>query len=464
MIRFRLVVHKAAGHQRFALGLSHAQYDGFCTDAIFGELYLASTGTISAPKPPSYARYIRYQAQVAQDPKTNAFWQQLLQGSSMTTIGAVSGKKDTPITKDVERQIHNTERRPPSITLAALVQTAWSLVLSRFSDSEKADDVMSGCMISGRDAPFAGAADVVGPCLNLVPVRMRIVPQQSCASLMKDAHGQYLAMMPYIATPVEQILAQSPWPKSTRFGSVVLHQNLPRTSVGPGGDGPGEKNWTPVGAAVYGGIMLDITDVWLTTTPCHGDDEKPSMRCWVSFTEDAMDAVAANAVIDCFVDVLEKMLENPDARVKDLMSLDRSGLDNCLPAPAAAAVPSAPAIASCSSLAAQKLDTAKLLVERLRALWISALQGEGRVSSTTQEGEEENPITTTTNFFDLGGNSLSAAVLAGSCKSAGLDLSLQDIYDLPTLGTQSGALLGYIDRVKREKPRLVFVSKEEVGE
>ena len=462
LTRFRLIVHKATGHQRFALGLSHAQYDGFCTDAIFGELYLASTGTIGAPKPPSYARYIRYQAQLAQDPKTNAFWQQLLQGSSMTTIGPVSGKRDTPITQDVERQIDNTDKLPLGITLAALVQAAWSLVLSRFSDSEKADDVISGCMISGRDAPFAGAADVVGPCLNLVPVRMRIVPQQSCASLMKEAHEQYLAMMPYSATPVEQILEQSPWPKSTRFGSVVQHQNLPRTtSVGQGRDGPGEKKWTSAGAAVYAGIMLDIT-VWLMTMPCDGVDKKGKMRCWLSFAEDAMDTVAANAIIDCFVYVVEKMFENPDATVKDLMSLDRSGREHCLPAPGPAP---APAIACCSSLA-QDSDTAKSLVERLRALWISALPGGGRMCSTTQEEEEEeeegNLIDTTTNFFCVGGDSLSAAVLARSCKSSGLDLSLQDIYDFPTLGTQCGILLGYIDRVKREQPRLVFVSNEEI--
>lgn len=461
LTRFRLIVHKATGHRRFALGLSHAQYDGFCTDAIFGELHLASTGTISAPKPPSYARYIRYQAQLAQDPRTNAFWQQLLQGSSMTTIGAVSGKRDTPLTQDIERQIDNTDKRPPDITLAALVQTAWSLVLSHFSGSEQADDIISGCMMSGRDAPFAGAADVVGPCLNLVPVRMRIVPQQSCASLMKEAHEQYLAMMPYLATPVEQIWEQSPWPKSTRFGSVVLHQNLPRTSVGQGGDSTGERRWRSVGAAAYGGILLDITDVWLTTTPCQGDDHKGRMRCWVSFNEDAMDTAAANAIIDCFVDVVEKMLENPDTRVKDLMSLHRSGFDNHLPAAAAAP---APAIISCSSLA-QDSDTSKALVGRLRALWISALPGGGRVCSTTQEEaeeeEDENPIDTMTNFFCLGGDSLSAAVLARSCKSSGLDLSLQDIYDFPTLGTQCGILLGYIDRVKREQPRLVFVSNEE---
>ena len=464
LTRFRLIVHKATGHQRFALGLSHAQYDGFCTDAIFGELQLACTGTISAPKPPSYARYIRYQAQVAQDPRTNAFWQQLLQGSSMTTIGAVSGKRDTPLTQDIERQIDNTDKRPPGITLAALVQTAWSLVLSHFSDSEQADDIISGCMISGRDAPFAGAADVVGPCLNLVPVRIRIVPQQSCASLMKEAHEQYLAMMPYLATPVEQILERSPWPKSTRFGSVVLHQNLPRTSVGQGGEGVGERIWRSVGAAAYGGILLDMTDVWLTTTPCHGDDHKGRMRCWVSFNEDAMDTVTANAIIDCFVDVLEKMLENPDARIKDLMSLDRSGLKHHLPASApASALASGPVIASCSSVA-QDLETSEALVERLRALWISALPGlpgGGRASSTAQE-EEDNPIDTMTNFFCLGGDSLSAAVLARSCKSSGLDLSLQDIYDYPTLETQCGALLGYIDRVKREQPRLVFVSNEEI--
>ncbi|KAL8945915.1 MAG: hypothetical protein Q9183_007983, partial [Haloplaca sp. 2 TL-2023] len=79
-----------------------------------------------------------------------------------------------------------------------------------------------------------------------------------------------------------------------------------------------------------------------------------------------------------------------------------------------------------------------------------------------KEEEKELPITTTTDFFDLGGDSLSAAVLARSCESAGLDLSLQDIYDFPTLEAQSGVLLGYIERLKRERPKLVFVSEEDL--
>ena len=453
LTRFRLIVHKETGHQRLAIGLSHAQYDGFCTDAVFSELYLACTGTLSAPKPPSYARYIRHQTEVAQDPKTNAFWQQLLQRSSMTTIGAVSGKRDTPITRDVERRIYDINKRAPSTSLAVLVQTAWSLVLSLISTSKKTDHVIFGSMVSGRDAPFAGAADVVGPTLNLVPVRMRIDPQQCCATTMNEAHEQYLAMMPYVATPIERIMEQSPWPKSTRFGSVLLHQNLPRTSVVQDGHRPGESEWRYVGAAVYRGIMLDITDVWLTTIPSHGDDEKGSMRCWLSFTEDAMDTAKASAIIDCFVDVLEKILENPDARVEDLVSFDRSVLDNHLPTPAPAL-----STAFCPSSAPES-EASAALIERLKAFWKSALPS----TSTTPEGkEEESPIATTTDFFDLGGDSLSAAVLARSCNQSGLDLSLQDIYDFPTLETQCGVLLGEVDRVKRGKPNLVFVSEEEL--
>ncbi|KAL8964752.1 MAG: hypothetical protein Q9183_004238 [Haloplaca sp. 2 TL-2023] len=372
----------------------------------------------------------------------------------MTTIGAVSGKRDTPITQDVERRIHNTNKRPHGTSIAVLVQTAWSLVLSRISNSKKADHVIFGSMVSGREAPFADAADVVGPTLNLVPVRMRIEPQQSCTIIMHQAHQQHLAMMPYVATPIEKIMSQSPWPKSTRFGSVVLHQNLPRTSVVQDGDNPGERKWRYVGAAVYGGIMMDITDVWLTTIPSSEDDEKGSMRCWLSFTEDAMDTAKANAMIDCFVNVLGKILEHPHAKVEDLMmSFDRSVLNEDLQCPAAE-----PTSTSYPSSAPDS-EASRALIERLRALWISALPSN---SSTPEGKEEELPIDTTTNFFDLGGDSLSAAVLARASKSSDLDLSLQDIYDFSTLEAQSGVLLGYIERLKREKPKLVFVSEEDL--
>ncbi|KAL8871747.1 MAG: hypothetical protein Q9174_002487, partial [Haloplaca sp. 1 TL-2023] len=125
LTRFRLIIHKSTGHKILAIGLSHAQYDGFCTDAIFTDLYHACTSKITAPKPPNYTRYIRHQIQISHNPRTNTFWHHFLAGSTMTTISPiVPGKRDTPITHDVERRIYNTHPLPPGTSLATLVQTA----------------------------------------------------------------------------------------------------------------------------------------------------------------------------------------------------------------------------------------------------------------------------------------------------------------------------------------------------
>ncbi|KAL9594214.1 MAG: hypothetical protein Q9219_007157 [cf. Caloplaca sp. 3 TL-2023] len=441
---FRLIIQKSSGHRRLAIGLSHAQYDGFCTDAIFSDLYSACVSTLGNAKPPSYARYIRHSIQASQNVETKAFWRQVLKGSRMTTIGSASQPRDAPMTCDVERRIAKMEERPAGITLATLVQTAWSLVLCRVSRSS---DVVFGSMVSGRDAPFGGVVDVVGPCLNALPVRVRIDPDQTFLGMMRQRHEGYIATIPYVATPIEQIMQQSPWPSSTRFGSLVLHQNIPGTTVSQEGGSAGPR-WKYAGAAVYNNIMIDFTNCWLTTLP----DDEGGMRCWLSFNEEAMSTAGANAVIDFFCSVVNKILEQPESKVDllDASSFDRAGLDS-------------PRKGNSSSTPGKSESETVLpddFVHRLRALWTSVFLPVP--DHFANGGCEEKVIDEETDFFNAGGNSLAAAQLSNSCEESGLDLSLQDIYDFPTLGAQCRVLLGHVDRPKRENPKLVFVSEKEL--
>ena len=41
LTRFRLVINESTAQQMLCIGLSYAQYDGFCTDSILSELFYA---------------------------------------------------------------------------------------------------------------------------------------------------------------------------------------------------------------------------------------------------------------------------------------------------------------------------------------------------------------------------------------------------------------------------------------
>ena len=437
LTRFRLVIDIETGQQRLGIGLSHAQYDGFCIETIFSDILKACTGNLDKRKPPRYSRFIRYSQQVSQSAETNKFWAQMLQGSKMTPVGRPSQSRDAPPDRNVMRKHLPVSKQPEGMTVAIVVKTAWSLVLSRIS---KSLDVVFGAIVSGRGAPFEGAGEVVGPCLNTTPVRLRIEPNQTFMSLMKQTYEQQIAMIPYEATPVEQIFRQSPWPSSSRFGSVVLHQDIPRTSISQDNSSEGLK-WRYAGAAAYNHIILDITDCWLTTMP----NDKGTMTCWLTFNEDTISEITANAIVDYLLAVIEVMTEHPDHQITTLEAVRSDPrLDEASHSPPQL---QAPTTTSDHELVPHLPPVSDALYNRLRSMWAAALEpipgspfhtsnDNSNIHTTNKPPPQSRQLNEDLSFFHLGGTSLAAAHLATMCAEEGLILELQDIYDFPTLTEQ----------------------------
>src|SRR5207248_6509369 len=63
--------------------------------------------------------------------------------------------------------------RRERLTVNAVVQGAWALLLSRHSGE---DDVCFGATVSGRPAGLAGVDDITGIFINTLPVRVTADP------------------------------------------------------------------------------------------------------------------------------------------------------------------------------------------------------------------------------------------------------------------------------------------------
>ncbi|KAL8679653.1 MAG: hypothetical protein Q9186_004064 [Xanthomendoza sp. 1 TL-2023] len=450
LTRFRLVVNNDTSNQRLCIGLSHAQYDGFCTEVVLQDIYLSCLGRLSDRKPPRYARYIAHSLEVSRNVDTNAFWSRTLEGSQMTTVGRPTKKIDASTMKSVLRSQKSTHERPGGMSPAIIVKTAWSLVLHRISNCS---DTVFGSIVSGRNAPFEGAAEVVGPCLNLIPVRLKIDPSLTFMDLMKQAYEQQVAMIPYESTPMEQIVRQSPWPSSTRFGSVVLHQNIPHMAQEEGVDGP---KWKYAGAAGYGEIIFDYTDCWLTTLPMADD----CIKCWLSFNEEALPMSAADSIIDYFLAVMAMISDHPDRGIhtletlpfdsgvyKDLQERQAAADDTPIRSPIPNSISNPPLPEHVRSL--------------LQSSWKEVLSSAQEASSSPNT-QQFTQVDEDASFFDLGGDSIGAVQLAGLCADSGIDMVAQDIYDFPTLNSQYQLLSGNRQRINRESLELVFVSADEI--
>ncbi|KAI0856756.1 hypothetical protein F4860DRAFT_528844 [Xylaria cubensis] len=223
---FMLVRNKSQG-SRLIIRLSHAQYDGFCLSTLITSLLDFYQGKIPPPAT-SFSDFLWYKR--SQLAASSAYWKDLLKGSSLTNIAQILLPKrsqliarDSPLEKVVvEGDIHIPQLRG-GITLASITSSAWAIVLSEITGRK---DVVYGSLVSGRDVSMPGIENVVGPCLDIVPVRAQVHENLLTHELFRSIQEQNLAAQAH-ALGLEQIIKHSTqWPADSEFESVVQYQGI----------------------------------------------------------------------------------------------------------------------------------------------------------------------------------------------------------------------------------------------
>ncbi|EXM12457.1 hypothetical protein FOTG_19043 [Fusarium oxysporum f. sp. vasinfectum 25433] len=217
---------------RLVLRLSHAQYDGICRPAILKTLFAIYEQEQFVPLP-SFSSYVA-DAQRRQSASI-LYWCKLLRGSNVTRA---TPELDPKVLKDVPLRIVQSEsaismpRLPTSVTAASLVSCAWAMVLSDVSGEE---DVVYGHVVAGRNSDLPGITEVVGPCLNIIPVRALIRPESTSSSLLRSIQEQHVSLAGSDSIGWHDIVRNcTNWPVTAGFGSVLQYQNMderPRVRV-----------------------------------------------------------------------------------------------------------------------------------------------------------------------------------------------------------------------------------------
>ncbi|KAI0966021.1 hypothetical protein F4678DRAFT_466986 [Xylaria arbuscula] len=222
---FMLARSKSQGH-RLILRLSHLQYDGFCLATLITALLELYRGTA----PPPVTRFSDFLGH-KHDRLTasSAYWGNLLQGSSLTEISHIllPGKSHgavqaSPREKIIIEDSVRIAQLPEGTTLASVVSAAWAIVLARLTGQK---DVVYGNLVSGRDVSMPGIENVVGPCLDIVPVRARISSDQVVSEFFQSIQEQNLAAQENSLGLDEIVKHSTNWPAESDFNSTVQHQN-----------------------------------------------------------------------------------------------------------------------------------------------------------------------------------------------------------------------------------------------
>lgn len=221
IVRF-MFLERGAHSSRLIMKVSHAQYDGLCFPTVIRDLKTAYLGEKIEASPP-FSDFI-YAITRKDETEAEHFWRTLLKNSSMTTFSHhKTPSYENHIDSLIVRSIPPISLTSQGITFASLAKAAWAFVLAQLSGLS---DVVFGHVVSGRNLLLEGIDQIVGPCINVVPVRVRFQPS-TVLDLLHLVQNQHLEAIPFETTSFRHIVKQcTGWPLWSRFGSVVQHQNL----------------------------------------------------------------------------------------------------------------------------------------------------------------------------------------------------------------------------------------------
>ncbi|KAF8860374.1 hypothetical protein BDZ45DRAFT_800950 [Acephala macrosclerotiorum] len=409
-VRFLLVDEGLEGHRLF-MRASHSQYDGISLPIIVRDLKAAYLGQPLESSLP-YHRFIAGTRQTMRKSQAEKFWLGHLEGSAMTHV--VDHQKPTfanVVNKSLKRTLPIPHTSKNGITFATIVKAAWSLVLSHLSANA---DVVFGQITTGRNAPIRGIDEIVGPCMNLVPVRVKLDSIATYLDLLQQVQTQHLDMLPYESLGLQHIIDKcSSWPKWTRFSSILQHTNF---NVGMDAtDMWGDLemhlgNFTP---------SHDVSDIWIWTGPTEDG-------FYVDFTysEATLPQSLAEEMADMLCAHIKKISENAMSPIASVLAK----LEPKLPV-------SVDYIDENESVMndATTSDDAEKAKEVVLQAWKSVL-GDDIDDSLPHEVTDHSP------FYELRGDLLAAAQLSMAFAKRGYEISPEEIITHPTIHRQSALI------------------------
>ncbi|GAU08626.1 non-ribosomal peptide synthetase [Desulfoplanes formicivorans] len=293
--------------QRFRMLLSwhHIVMDGWSLGQVLGELFAPET----PEKPPvSFLAHIRELTR--QDPLENLkWWQETLRELSSPALlprrsvdnqlqTTETGPAQLPfqLTRQVEQGLRSLASKH-GLTLNTLLQAAWAIVLARHADQ---DDVLFGNVISGRPATIPNVEELVGLCVQTVPVRAVYTPQQPFIDFASSIQDWNLQAEAHAHCPMAQLNELT----GEAMHQLFVLENQPPVRT------PDALTITPLHSSGY-------TDVEFAVEWTDAD----RLSCTFHYDTASFETWRVEALREHYLTLLEGAVQTPDAAISTLPML-----------------------------------------------------------------------------------------------------------------------------------------------
>lgn len=429
-----IVLRRAGSHaHRIILRMSHAQYDGVCLPSIMEAFQAGYEGRPLPPSPPPFSNYVLEGSGNAGSGHYE-YWKALLQGSSMTSVvhreqpkyGASDLKSRT-----LKRNIKLPALTTRNITTATILKAAWTSALAQLSGNS---DIVFGNLISGRNVAVEGVESIVGPCLNIIPVRITLDPTWTALDLLRRIQNQQVASMPFESLGFREIVQHcTDWPEWTYFPTMVQHQNLAQDTSTLTLDRTKYK----VGCL---GAQDTLADITVVSTPKGADIVEVCM----GFIDDgSIVPKFVETALDLLCSLAQSFASNPNHRLPSVVPWNSSG--------DTATKPLTHQHSDVLKTESPRLepmlrglkkrdvsDLADLLTRAWRMVLPSAAAAKQHSSSSSSSSSAG--LTLYSSFYEMGGDLIGLASLTAFLEGEGFEVRLEDLIKRPTLGEQVAML------------------------
>jgi len=216
----------------------HLMLDGWCNSVLLRELFdhvaaMQENRSFYPPQPGLYRDYIRW---LSSRPPHNdeSYWRAVLRDVRIPTPLRFAGNADArarrcdqfSLTLDAAetRALHELAQRC-GFTVAAILHAAWALMLSRASGER---DVVFGITVAARPAELPNVEATVGLMINVLPLRVRVAPDQVVVNWIREAHDAQVELLNHQYAALAQVRN---WagvaPGQPLFESHLTFENYP---------------------------------------------------------------------------------------------------------------------------------------------------------------------------------------------------------------------------------------------
>ena len=407
-IQFVVAKQKQTGNHRIFMRLSHAQYDGVCMSKILTALQDGYNG-LPVSSAPSFGNFVRETAKTVTG--AHEHWREVLRGSKMTEIVNHFGpsyQRAAGRSITLEGKVTAPSLKRFDITSATVAKAAWASTLARIASKA---DVVFGHVISGRNGSVANIENIVGPCLNMVPVRVVYRPDWTVLDLLRNIQEQQILNMPFEALGFREITRHcTEWPDWTNFSSILQHdQNAQAT-----------HQVMQLGGIEYTvsalGSQEDFADLSIHTISRPNNEMEvrltyaPNSTITADFAQNVFDMLCANII--AFSQDPRDLLPSPSE-----LSSQKPSTINPERVRKKSAEKQPMGLPSDTGLSRDETNS---VAETLRAAWEQILHDENGLPA---------PIELNSDFFQLGGDIMGLAQVASILDQDGLKVRVEDLLD-----------------------------------